>query len=162
MAVALVLLSSAAAYLLWTLVCLEANVRKARAIGVPVVRIPFGVNNYAWVIFQPFVWQLLAWLPVAWSSYPDFVRYSHRNWHFLEKSHPTASLGPAWALVSPEGISLHFADPDVIDAIFTRWRDFVRPVQKYRKCSFPPPPPSLSNPSASRQGDRPTRRLRRL
>lgn len=131
--IASLLFSSTLLYIAWTLVCLECNVRQARALDVPVVRIPFGVNNYIWVIFQPFVWRTLEYLPIQWSSYPDFVRYSHRNWHFLEKSRPTATLGPAWALVSPEGISLHFADPDIIDDIFSRWRDFVRPIQKYRK-----------------------------
>ncbi|EFY87051.1 cytochrome P450, putative [Metarhizium acridum CQMa 102] len=99
---------------------------------IPIVRIPFGVNNYTWVILQPFVWNLLNCLPLPWSSYPDFVRYSHRSWHFLEKSRPNTALGPVWALVSPEEISLHFADPDIIGEIFARWRDFVRPVQKYR------------------------------
>ncbi|KND88646.1 Cytochrome P450 4V2 [Tolypocladium ophioglossoides CBS 100239] len=128
---AFLLLSSALAYLVWTVASLEANVRRARALGLPFVRIPFGVNSYAWVIVQPLVWRLLVCLPIPWRSYPDFVRYSHRNWHFLEKSRPTASLGPAWALVSPQGITLHFADPDVIDDIFSRWRDFVRPVKKH-------------------------------
>ncbi|KID88384.1 Cytochrome P450, partial [Metarhizium majus ARSEF 297] len=127
-----ILFSSILTYLAWTLIRLESNVHRARALDVPIVRIPFGVNSYTWVILQPFVWNLLNFLPVPWSSYPDFVRYSHRTWHFLEKSRPTTTLGPVWALVSPEEISLHIADPDMIGEIFARWREFVRPVQKYR------------------------------
>lgn len=139
-----ILFSSILTYLAWTLIRLESNVHRARALNVPIVRIPFGVNSYTWVILQPFVWNLLNFLPVPWSSYPDFVRYSHRTWHFLEKSRPTTTLGPVWALVSPEEISLHIADPDMIGEIFARWRDFVRPVQKYRKPSSISWPPTLA------------------
>ncbi|CAJ2512846.1 Uu.00g009650.m01.CDS01 [Anthostomella pinea] len=127
------LLSSVLGYLVWTVVCLEANVRKARALQVPVVRIPFSAESNTLVIFQPVVWAALSrCLPsIPWSSYPDFVRFSHRNWHFLEKSRPTERFGPVWVLVSPAGISLHVADPDAIVEIYSRWRAFVRPVQKY-------------------------------
>lgn len=131
MAALLLLLAAAMAYLAWTVFCLERNARTARALKVPFVRIPFSVNSYAWVIVQPLVWKLLRLVPVDWRAYPDFVRYSHRNWQFLEKSRPTADLGPAWALVSPDGVTLHFADPDAIEDIFSRWRDFVRPIRKY-------------------------------
>lgn len=127
----------ALAYLVWTLVSLEANLRKARALQVPVVRIPFSVDSNIWVIFQPLAWAVLEHcVPVQWSSYPDFIRFSHRNWHFLEKSRPTARFGPIWALVSPTGISLHVVDPDAINEIFARWKDFVRPVHKYSKSTW--------------------------
>lgn len=137
-----ILFSSILTYLAWTLIRLESNVHRARALDVPIVRIPFGVNSYTWVILQPFVWNLLNFLPVPLSSYLDCVRYSHRTCHFLENSRPTATLRPVWALVSPEEMSLHIADPDMIGEIFARWRDFVRPVQKYRKPSSIPWPPT--------------------
>jgi hypothetical protein len=126
------LIISILSYSIWILFCLECNVRKARGLKLPVVRIPIHVNSILWVIVQPLLWKSLALLPIAWSSYPDFVRFSHRNWHFLEKSDPTQRFGPIWALVSPGGIHLHFSDPDAIQDIFSRWRDFVRPVEKYR------------------------------
>lgn len=135
------LLTFLLAYSVWTLACLELNVRKARALRVPIVRTPFGGNNYLWVILQPFLWAILDLLPIPWASYPDFVRFSHRNWQFLEKSHPTESFGSVWVLVSPAGTSLHFSDPDTIEEIYSRWRDFIRPVQKYSKlgsCSCTP------------------------
>ncbi|KAI0382414.1 putative cytochrome P450 [Hypomontagnella monticulosa] len=125
------------AYLIWNLVCIESNVRKARALQVPVVRIPFSVDSNIWVIFQPLVWKTLEYcLSVPWGSYPDFIRFSHRNWHFLEKSRPTDQIGSAWALVSPSSISLHFADPDAIEEVFSRWKDFIRPVHKYGMLAF--------------------------
>lgn len=123
--------STALIYGGWTLVCLEANVRKARALGVPVVRTPFDVNNQLWVVVQPLVWKLLSCIPIPWSSYPDIVRFSHRNWQFLEKSSTSERYGPVWALVCPGGIHLHFTDAVAIEDMFSRWREFVRPVQKY-------------------------------
>jgi hypothetical protein len=109
------------------------NLRKARSLKVPLVYIPFDVNSILWLLIQPLVWKLLAYLPVNWSSYPDFVRFSHRNWHFLEKSRPIERFGPVWALVSPGGIHIHVSDPDAIEEIFSRWKDFVRPLEKYSK-----------------------------
>ncbi|KAK8066135.1 cytochrome P450 [Apiospora hydei] len=129
---AVLLASSLFAYMVWSVVCLEMNVRKARALKVPLVRIPFDVNNNLWVVVQPLVWKkALACLPFPWSRYPNFVRFSNRNWHFLEKSRPGTLFGPVWALVSPGGIHMHFSDPDAIQDIFSRWRDFVRPTRKY-------------------------------
>ncbi|KAI5866716.1 putative cytochrome P450 [Durotheca rogersii] len=131
------LLLSALAYLVWTLICLEANARKARSLQVPVVRIPFSTGSNIWVLIQPLVWTILGWcVPIRWSSYPDFVRFSHRNWQFLEKSSPTERFGPVWALVSPAGIGLYVTDPDTAEEIFSRWKDFVRPVHKYGMLAF--------------------------
>ncbi|KAI3317209.1 putative cytochrome P450 [Xylariaceae sp. AK1471] len=132
-----VLLSSALAYIVWTLACLEVNVRRARTLQVPVVRIPFSADSNFWVILQPLVWTVLDYcIPIEWSSYPDFIRFSHRNWHFLEKSRPTARFGSVWALVSPANINLHVADPDAIEEIYSRWKDFVRPNHKYNMLAF--------------------------
>ncbi|TVY16613.1 Cytochrome P450 [Lachnellula arida] len=123
---------TALGYCFWGLVCLESNVRKARNLKVPIVRIPIDPNSIIWVIIQPWVWKLLEFLPISWSAFPNFIRFSHRNWHFLEKSNPTQQFGPVWALVSPGGVHLHFSDPDAIQEILSRWRDFVRPIEKYQ------------------------------
>ncbi|EED23502.1 cytochrome P450, putative [Talaromyces stipitatus ATCC 10500] len=127
-----VLSGTALGYVIWTLFRLESNFQKVRCMKVPILRIPIDPNSILWVIFQPLVWKLLGFLPIPWSSYPDFVRFSHRNWHFLEKSSPGRRFGAVWALVSPGGIHLHFSDPDAIQEILSRWRDFVRPVEKYQ------------------------------
>ena len=125
----------APAYLLWCLVRLELNVRKARALGVPIIRIPFDLDNYVWKVAQSLVWRALAylWPATPWSAYPDSLRFSHENWHFLERGRPAAEFGPAWALVAPSGIHLHVADAEAIHDICVRWRDFVRPVKLFRK-----------------------------
>ncbi|KXX78218.1 Cytochrome P450 3A13 [Madurella mycetomatis] len=124
------LLGTALAYVVWTFICLELNVRKARAMKVPCVRIVIDSNNIPWTIFQPFVWNILDRLPIKWSSYPDFVRYSRRGWHFDDKAQTHLRLGPVWALVTPVAIYLHFSDPDAIHEIFSRRRDFIRPYKE--------------------------------
>ncbi|KAF2730925.1 putative cytochrome P450 [Polyplosphaeria fusca] len=120
----------------WTWLCLEFNVRRARALGLPVVRTPFDVNGHLWVVVQPFVWKLFAVVPIPWSAYPDIVRFSHRNWNYLEKSNPIQRFGPVWALACPGGVHIYVADPDAIEDIFSRWKDFVRPVHKYEVLSI--------------------------
>ncbi|GAB1319536.1 Cytochrome P450 monooxygenase [Madurella fahalii] len=126
------LLGGALSYVVWTLICLELNVRKARAMNVPCVRILIDSNNIPWTIFQPFVWNILDRLPVKWSSYPDFVRYSHRGWHFEDKAQTHLHLGPVWALVTPVAVYLHFSDPGAIHEILSRRRDFIRPYNELK------------------------------
>ncbi|KAK3316891.1 putative cytochrome P450 [Apodospora peruviana] len=121
------------AYMIWSLICLEKNVRVARrVIGVPVIRSPIDGNNIPYQVFSPFFWMLLDLLPIKWSSYPDFIRFWRGGWHVREKADPHVRLGPVWALVTPACIELQFADPDAIMEIYARRRDFVRPIKQYR------------------------------
>jgi hypothetical protein len=126
----------ALAYFGWSMICLERNVRKARSLGVPVVRLPIDPVNFLWIFLQAHVWRLLDRLPIAWSSYPDFIRFSYRGWHFREKSNPAVWFGPVWALVTPVTFYLHFTDPDAINELFSRRSDFIRPVKNYSEPSL--------------------------
>src|SRR2546423_1357059 len=96
-----ILVGLASAYSIWSVVCLEANVRKARALGLPVARLPVDANNVFWILFQPHFYSLLDRLPIRWLSYPSFVRFSRRGWYFAERANAHLQLGPIWALVSP-------------------------------------------------------------
>jgi hypothetical protein len=89
-----VLLAVVLANLAWTLICLERNARKARALKIPYIRIPFDVTNVLWLTVQPSLWTILDRLPIQWSSYPDFVRLSRRDWQFREKATQAVQLGP--------------------------------------------------------------------
>lgn len=125
----------ALAYFGWSMVCLERNVRKAQSLGIPAVRLPIDPVNFLWVFLQGHVWRMLDCLPIAWSSYPDFIRFSYRGWHFREKSGPAVRFGPVWALVTPVTFYLQFADPDAINELFSRRSDFIRPVKNYSEPS---------------------------
>ncbi|KAJ8130037.1 hypothetical protein O1611_g3593 [Lasiodiplodia mahajangana] len=120
------------AYMIWTFVELRLNLRKVHQLDVPYICLPIDSNNVLWAIFQPYVWKILDRLPFPWSSYPDFVRYSRRGWHYADRSDTHVRLGPVWALVTPVAIYMHFADPNAINEIFTRRTDFVRPVKEYK------------------------------
>ncbi|KAK8005919.1 hypothetical protein PG991_012216, partial [Apiospora marii] len=106
---------------------LEANVRQARGLGVPVVRLPVDVNNLLWILVQPHVWKVLDRLPVPWSAYPTCVRYARRGWYMPARAEAHVRLGPVWALVTPVQICVHVADPDAILDMVTRRGDFQRP-----------------------------------
>ncbi|KAI0440354.1 cytochrome P450 [Xylaria telfairii] len=127
-----IILGPVLAYIVWTIVSLELNARKASALDVPYIRLPIDSNNVPWTIFQSYVWNILDRLPFQWTSYPDFVRYSRRGWHYTDRSDTHLRLGPVWALVTPVAVYLHFADPDAINEIFTRRADFVRPFKEYK------------------------------
>jgi hypothetical protein len=58
------------------MVSLELDVRKARALGWPAVRLPIDTNNTLWILFQPYVWMLVDSLPIAWAQYPDLYASS--------------------------------------------------------------------------------------
>ncbi|KAK8093364.1 hypothetical protein PG997_000049, partial [Apiospora hydei] len=104
-----------------------ANVRKARSLGVPVLRLPIDVNNVFWTLLQPHIWKVLDSLPIRWSAYPHVVRYLRRGWYMHAKAEAHELLGPAWALVTPMQINIHVADPDAIQDMFSRRGDFQRP-----------------------------------
>ncbi|KAI1275122.1 putative cytochrome P450 [Xylaria sp. FL0933] len=129
---AILCVSAALAYIIWTVACLEANVRKAKALNVPIVRLPIDSNNVTWILLQSHVWNVLDKLPIDWASYPRFVRFSRRGWFFAERAKIHEQIGPVWALVSPVAINVHFADPDTIRDIVTRRGDFQRPIAELK------------------------------
>ncbi|KAI1121847.1 putative cytochrome P450 [Nemania abortiva] len=129
---ALIALGVNLAYIIWTIVCLEANVRKAKALKVPIIRLPIDSNNNIWILLQSFVWEILDKLPIAWSSYPRFVRLSRRGWLFTEKAKIHEQEGPVWALVTPVAINIQVADRDAIRDIVTRRGDFQRPIAELK------------------------------
>lgn len=119
------------AYLGWSLICMESNAHKARVMKVPIVRLPIDTTNVIWLVIQPLVFTMLDHLPIDWSSYPDFIRFSRRDWQFREKAGPAIRLGSVWALVTPVAIYLQITDPEAIRDIFSRPQSFVRPVKEY-------------------------------
>lgn len=121
-----------AVYVSWTFICLESNVRKARAIGVPVIRQPIDSFNVLWLTVQNLIWAALDRLPIAWSSFPAWLRSLRRSWQFTNNNHWNLEHGHVFALVSPVGITLYIADADAISEIYRRRDDFIRPVQEYK------------------------------
>ncbi|KAI9845422.1 MAG: hypothetical protein M1837_004900 [Sclerophora amabilis] len=123
------LLGLTVAYAIWSLICMEINVRRARTIGIPLVRMPVDPMNVLWLVLEPPLFRLLDRLPF---SYGTFGRYSRRGWHFHDKAWSHAEYGPAWAIATPREIFMYIGDPDAINEIFARRADFLRPTQLYK------------------------------
>ena len=126
----LFLVAVAVAYLVWSLICLELNIRRARTMNIPPIRIPIDPMNVLWLVVEPLLFRMLDNLPINLGS---FGHYSRRGWHFKDKAKSHLKYGPAWAIVTPREIYLHVADPDAINDVFARRVDFMRPLQLYCK-----------------------------
>jgi hypothetical protein len=59
------LLGLGAAYLIWSLVAMEINYRRASSMGIPLVRLPIDPMNIPWVVLEPSLWRLLDRLPFS-------------------------------------------------------------------------------------------------
>lgn len=118
------------AYLIWSLIAMEINYRRALSMGIPLVRVPVDPLNIPWLLLEPKLWRFLDRLPIAWGT---FGRYSRRGWHFHDKAESHLHYGPIWALVTPRDIYVYVADPEAIPDIFTRRANFLRPSKMYSK-----------------------------
>jgi hypothetical protein len=126
--IAELLLGFGGAYVLWSLVAMESNYRRASSMGIPLVRIAVDPLNVIWLVLEPLFWRLMDCLPFYWGT---FGRYSRRGWHFNDKARSHLHYGPVWAVVTPRDIYVYVADPIAIRDIFIRRGDFLRPSKMY-------------------------------
>ena len=129
--VAQALICLAFAYLLWSLVAMELNYRRAASMGLPLVRLPVDPQNTFWLVTESIFWRVLDTFPVDWGT---FRRYSRRGWQFHDKAESHLHYGPVWAVVTPRDVYVYVADPSAINDIFQRRGDFLRPSKLYSKC----------------------------
>lgn len=119
-------------YASWCFLLMEENVRKARTIGIPVVRLPIDPSNVPWTAFQSVVWSVVDRLPIKWSSYPDWLRLSRWGWAVFESSGIHQKYGPVFAHASPGGIYVYVADPGAAHDLLWKRKDFFRPTELYQ------------------------------
>lgn len=97
-------------------------------VGIPTVVSPFGGVN-------PAAKALKIWLaPMFKRLQPvlgDWTRYSQAVWTFDDKYRIHSQLGDVFTFISPSGIALYLADPDAVQDIVGRRRDFPKPVHRY-------------------------------
>ena len=128
----LLLSAFASLYLIWSLVCLEINYKRAKSIGIPLVRLPIDPLNTLFQVFGSQVWAILDRLPVK-AILPRWTTYARRGWFFEDKAETALRLGKTWALVTPGGIYVQLADPEAIYDVVSRRVDFQRPTEPYSK-----------------------------
>ncbi|KAF7931659.1 uncharacterized protein EAE98_004395 [Botrytis deweyae] len=115
-------------YLLWSMIAMEINHRRASKMGIPLIRLPVDPMNMIWLILEPSLWRLLDQLPI---NFGNFSHYSRRDWHFHDKATSHLKYGPIFGLVTPCDVYVYVADPNAIHEIFTRRGDFLRPSKMY-------------------------------
>lgn len=117
-------------YVLWTLVALELNYRRAKLMGIPLIRIPIDFLNVPWQVVEPNIWLVVDFFGIP---LPKACRYMRRGWHFEDKADTHEELGPIYAFVTPCQIFIQICEPEVEHQVFSRRNDFPRPAAHYSK-----------------------------
>ncbi|KAF2229465.1 cytochrome P450 [Viridothelium virens] len=112
-------------WLLYNGYCLFRNFIKASALGLPCIVSPITPDNPLWIAFQTAFGAKLRYFPFDATS---FTRHIRLGWEFHDRCQTHARLGDAWILVTPARNWLYVADNKAITEIFSRNRDFKRPV----------------------------------
>jgi hypothetical protein len=123
-----------AAYVGWSLLCLELNYRKASSMGIPLIRLPVDPLNIPLQIIEPHLFMIIDLLPKSVQDHlPTFVKYMRRGWFFYEKADSHLRYGPAFAFVTPRNSWVYVCEPDANYDIFSRRLEFVRASENYSR-----------------------------
>ena len=108
------------------------NYVNARKLSLPIIIIPISPDNPLWIAFQISFSRLLRHFPFEATS---FTRHCRLGWEFHDRFRTHARLGDAWILVTPAKNWLYVANDKAVNDIFSRSRDFVRPIWMLGKYS---------------------------
>lgn len=123
-----------AAYIGWSLVCLEVNYRKALSMGIPLIRMPIDPLNVPFQIIEPHVFKVIHSLPVSVQDrLPAVVKYMRRGWFFYDKADSHIRYGPAFAFVTPRNSWVQVCESEANYDIFSRRLEFIRANENYSK-----------------------------
>jgi cytochrome P450 len=121
---AVLLISSVTLALLsWPCIKLAKNYIKARKIGLPILITPISFFNFLWLLGNHRLAPLLKALPFGLGN---FVDYSGLSWYFADRYRNHARLGLGFCVVSPGEVQVILADPDAVDDVLTRRKEFQR------------------------------------
>ncbi|KAL9117084.1 MAG: hypothetical protein Q9187_006381, partial [Circinaria calcarea] len=122
--------SALAAWLLWNVISLFANYQSARQIGLPILISPIFSLNPFWILLH----RCTPILPVLKSlpfNLAKWARCNYIGWQFDEKYALHKELGDAFLLVSPRNVELMVADPDAVNMILGRRKEYIKPAMMY-------------------------------
>lgn len=107
------------------------HLRAAKASGIPYVVSPIHGVDLFWLITEHFWWPILRRLP-TWAT-RDWIDVVSGDWIWNYRYTINQRLGSdTFLVVSPLGLILNVADPDVITQITTRRNDFPKPTRMYK------------------------------
>lgn len=110
------------------LLAFHANKRIAIQLGLPYVASPIDPWYPLWIASQRRLLPLLRKLPFNLGS---FTRYTTWGWQYKDHYDMHRELGDAFVHVNPFNNELFLADAGAINEVFTRRKDFLKPVQRY-------------------------------
>ncbi|PQE30165.1 cytochrome p450 protein [Rutstroemia sp. NJR-2017a WRK4] len=113
------------AFLLYNAYWLYINYKNASVLGLPRVISPITPDNPLWIAFQTAFKTIVRRFPFGASS---FTRHTRLGWEFHDRYRTHVRLGDAWVLVTPSRNWVFVANAAAVTDIFSRGRDFVRPV----------------------------------
>lgn len=119
-------------YAAWSVLTLERNYRRAKTMGIPLIRVLVDPLNIPWQVIEPHFWAVVDYFDI---SLPKTTILLRRGWHFQVKSAMHEELGPIWAFVTPKDIHVQVCDSEALHDIYARRADFLRPREFYRKSS---------------------------
>ncbi|KAK8170658.1 cytochrome P450, partial [Phyllosticta citribraziliensis] len=111
-------------YFLWNLIGIIKNIRKARAIGIPVVWSPVSPENPIWIICSKKVAPYIRRLPFG-----DWTDYSTIDWTWNDRENDFKVLrkyGKVFAHVMPGKLVIRTADPAMVHRVLSDRRAFVK------------------------------------
>lgn len=112
-------------WMLWGAYNLYINYQQASKLHVPLVFAPVSPDNPMWIAIQtafPLVFRHVPFQSIPW------IRYCRLGWEFHDRYRTHERLGDAWILVTPNRNWLYVANNEAAADIFSRSRDFGRPV----------------------------------
>ena len=114
----------------WTFISTLLNYKTARTIGFPIVISPVSPLNPFWILtWRAFPSVLsLKRLPFGLGTW---ARCTYMGWSFQDKYALHDELGPIFTIVTPGGNEITVADPEVVDKIFAKRKEFIKPAAMY-------------------------------
>lgn len=117
-----------------TTVKIARNRKQASGLeGFPIIISPLSNANPLWKALKQWL------VPIFKTFRPvlgNWTRYSYAGWTFDDKYKMHSELGDVFTCISPDGVNMFVADPEVVQDIVGRRRDFPKPTHRYGSCFF--------------------------
>lgn len=106
----------------------QSRKRASGLVGIPMIFSPLSTANPLWKALRPWLMPMLKRLrPVL----GNWTRHGYNGWTFEDKYRMHSESGDVFTLIGLHGISVILADPQVVQDIVGRRRDFPKPVHRY-------------------------------
>ncbi len=113
--------------------CLLINYRRASCLNIPIVCVLVSPDNPFWIALQTAFSYGFKYIPFDALS---FTRYCRLGWEFHDRYKTHQRLGDVWMLVTPDRNWLYIAQAEAAYAVFSRGREFGRPVWMLSESPF--------------------------